>query len=91
MITTSWLPLAAGRKFTQPRANLLADPCKLHALKKHEICLDVGIPGYSGDSFMFKIKSEFNPIYQTVNLMQSTHVIYQIKSTNMGYLEVKGF
>ena len=52
---------------------------------------DVGIPGYSGDSFMFKIKSEFNPIYQTVNLMQSTHVIYQIKSTNMGYLEVKGF
>ena len=86
MNPASWLPLAAGRELTQPRANLLADPCKLQ-----EICLDVGIPGYSGDSFMFKIKSEFNPIYQTVNLIQSTHVIYQIKSTNMGYLEVKGF
>ena len=23
----SWLPLTAGRKFTQPRAHLLADPC----------------------------------------------------------------
>ena len=23
----SWLPLAVGRKFTQPRAQLLADPC----------------------------------------------------------------
>ena len=53
-----------------------------------EICLDVGIPG---DSLMFKIKSGINSIYQTVYLMQSNLFIYQIKSTNMGYLEVKGF
>ena len=52
---------------------------------------DVGIPGYSGDSFMFKIKSEFNPIYQTVNFMQSTHVIYQSNPPIWATWRSKGF
>ena len=32
----SWLPLTEGRKFTQPRANLLADPCTSLACRKGE-------------------------------------------------------
>ena len=28
----SWLPLAAGHEFTQPRANLLADPCTIYCI-----------------------------------------------------------
>ena len=31
MNPTSWLPLASGGEFTQPRAHLLADPCMLVA------------------------------------------------------------
>ena len=28
MNTTSWLPIAAGREFTQPMVHLLVDPCR---------------------------------------------------------------
>ena len=41
--------------------------------------------------FMLKMKSDFNPIYPRSLKMQSWHVINQIKSTHMDYLELKGF
>ena len=47
--------------------------------------------GFPGKSFMFKFKSESNPIYPRSPLEQSCLIIYQIKSTHMDYLEVKGF
>ena len=40
---------------------------------------------------MVKNRSESNPICQRTNLQQSLHFIYQIESTHMGYLELKGF
>ena len=41
--------------------------------------------------FMLKMKSDFNPIYPRSLKKQSWHVIHQIKSTHMDYLELKGF
>ena len=47
--------------------------------------------GFPWKSFMFKFKSESNPILPRSPLEQSCLIIYQIKSTHMDYLEVKGF
>ena len=35
MIPASWLPLAAGARFTQPRDHSLADPCTCNILKRN--------------------------------------------------------
>ena len=43
------------------------------------------------NQFMFKMKSDFNPIYPRSLRKRSWHVIHQIKSTHMDYLELKGF
>ena len=43
------------------------------------------------NQIMFKMKSDFNPIYPRSLRKRSWHVIHQIKSTHMDYLELKGF
>ena len=37
MNTASWLPLAAGGEFTQPRAHLIDNPCTLRSATSDEI------------------------------------------------------
>ena len=37
VIPTSWPPLTAGAQFTQPRAHLLADPCRCVRLEKRRV------------------------------------------------------
>ena len=50
--------------------------------------LDVRFPG---NLFMFKIKSESNPLELRSICWQSCHLIHQIKPDSSGYQEVKGF
>ena len=54
----------------------------------HEISLDVRFPG---NLLMFKMKSKSNPVELRWLCWQSCHTIHHIKSTSMGYQEVKGF
>ena len=68
---------------------------QIHALSvlqsvknKMSVCLSVGFPG---NLLMFKIKSESNPVELRWFCWQSCHTIHHIKSTSMGYQEVKGF
>ena len=54
----------------------------------NELCFDIGIPQ---NSVVSKSDMQIYPKYEMIYFMQLCYLIFQIKSTNMGYLELEGF